>query len=168
MKFIGVLHNKEIKSKYGKPHFSGSREHQSVCEQVNELKMKKRFPHLSWDTRASPGPFPRGIKRRVCAGESPAPLPGERRGPGSFSGSLPNPSPVTGCLLGLEYPPEIRPSLDPSPPKTSRHPSSALGVLPGQFSRSPGWHWVSPRPTEIPHGPPPCPSRAPRARGVTC
>lgn len=133
--------------------------------------MKKRFAHLSWDTRASPGPFPRGIKRRVCARESPAPYGGRGGARGVSVGpfpSLPNPSPVTGCLLGLKDPPEIRPSLDPSPPKTSGQPSSVLGVLPGQFSPSPGWHWVSPRPTEIPHGPPPDPYRAPRARGVTC
>ena len=89
MKFIGVFYNKEIKSKCGKPHFSGSREHQSVCEQANELKMKKLFPHLSWDTKASPGPFPRGIKRRVCARESPAPYRGRGGARGVSVGPFP-------------------------------------------------------------------------------
>lgn len=158
------------------PHFSATTEYQLVCHQVSGLRKEKRFP-VSPGTPGLPRVPPQADKGEGLRQGIPSSLRREWRTPAGppreFHWIPSRPFPAHLLQREVSWDPGIpqrfgHPWILLSPPKTSGQPSPALQVLPGHFSGSPGWHGISPPATGSPHEPPPSPSRAPRARGVTC
>lgn len=148
-----MLHNKERCKVTGR---NPKEERVPTGLSASGQRKEERFPCLPWDTRASPGPFPRGPRGtgEGSAHGNPQLPTGKTRtrpGPRSLPGSLRVPSQrisSNGISPGIWGPPRGSAITGSLPSQDLRTALLAARVLHGHFSGSPGWHRGSPPPTD--------------------